>query len=189
LTSCWVESGQINFDTSEKKAWLGVKVDVGGSSGTVRVYATGPAGVEYEITPGAVNTPVDAYYSINNANLPPSTWLRYRVLITGNAELYSIGVQATPLPKRTRYIKLPLECFDNQLDRNNVAVGYEGFGYERLTTLEALEEAGGFVTLVDNRTGESKRCVIDRVSYEGTSPPDRSKGNFGGIVSVTLLSV
>jgi hypothetical protein len=189
VSTGWLESGQINFSTAEKKAWLGIKVDAGGASGTIRIYATGPAGVEYEVTSGAVSVPVDAYYQINAANLPPSPWLRYRVVLTGNAELYSVGLQATPMSKRTRYIRLPLQCFDNQLDRNNIAVGYEGFGYERLAALEALEESGAFVTLVDNRTAESKRCVIDKITYEGLTAPDRSKANFGGYVAVTLLSV
>ena len=39
-------------------------------------------------------------------------------------------------PKRTRYIRFPLQCTDKQLDRNNNPVGYDGFGYDRLKDLE-----------------------------------------------------
>ena len=42
---------------------------------------------------------------------------------------------------------------------------------------------------MDQRTGESIRCQIDKITYEGTSPPSKNFPNFGGTVTVTLLTV
>ena len=191
----WVETGEINFSTAENKSYLSIGSDVTGA-GYYELSAD--AGDGYNpVIQSAIDVPYSGDVDFDGTLIPVSNWMKYRVrligtgtgLVADSPTLQSIVLRATPAPKRTRYIRLPPSCHDSAMDRNNSPVGYEGFGYDRLRDLEDLEESGLLLTFVDNRTGESKRCQIDRIQYTGTTPPSRSKSNFGGVVHVTLLTV
>jgi len=193
VTDGWVESGRISFSTAERKTWnsLGLEVDGAGS-----IYVTGDTGGGFNaVTQSVVSVPYDGNSDIDNNMHPSSGWFNYRLYLTGDGTaagsptLLSSVLRATPAPHRTRYIRIPLNCFDLEQDRNDMPVGYEGFAYDRLLDLEDLEQNGAVIAVIDTRTNESIRCVIDTITYENDSPPDRSYKNFGGVLTVTLLTV
>lgn len=195
VDSGWLESGQISFSTAERKTWLSFSVDVSGP-GYFQLDAS--TGVTFSgVTQTQIESPFTNDLDVDVVVHGTSGWLAHRITLTGSGTgqpaesptLLSLGLRATPAPKRTRYVRLPLKCYDSQIDRNNNPVGYKGFGYDRLKDLEDLEQVGGLITVVDQRTGETLRCQVDKVSYEGTTPPSRDNSNFSGVVTVTLLTV
>lgn len=195
-TTGWVDSGLISFSTAERKAWLSMGLEASGS-GSVYIEADAGSGTGWSpVVSTVMSVPrSDSALAIDSSLLEPSPTLRHRIALTGDGTaagsptLASVSLRATPVPRRTRYIQLALMCFDYQIDRNNNAVGYEGWAYDVLSDLEALEERGILVTLLDKRTGEGRRCVIDKVSFNAETPPDKKFSGFGGVLTLTLLSV
>lgn len=190
-TTGWVDSGVISFSTAERKAWLSLSIEVDGGGS---LYLEGNVGSGWvPVTQTSIGCPRRDDLEIDAEALPAANSFRHRLGLTGDGAttpiVKAVSLRATPVPRRTRYIRLPLLCFDRNVDRNQNPVGYDGFAADRLFDLEALEESGALVTLIDQRTGESKRCLIDRVSFNNISPPDRRFSGFGGVISLTLLVV
>jgi len=98
-------------------------------------------------------------------------------------------VKSLPAVNRARQLTIPLLDFDFESDRFGVLTGHEGRAWERLQTLETLEAAGDTVTIQDFTTGEQVNGVIEQLSFERTSPPDRRYSGFGGIVYVSIRTV
>jgi hypothetical protein len=98
-------------------------------------------------------------------------------------------VKSLPAVNRARQLTIPLLDFDFESDRFGVLIGHEGRAWERLQTLETIEAAGDTVTIQDFTTGEQINGVIEQLSFERTSPPDRRYSGFGGIVYVSIRTV
>jgi hypothetical protein len=191
LLGGWLETGDVTFSTAESKAWQSIIMEIAGNGG-VGVFADTGSGFS-AVTQTVLATPYVGALSIDGIIHPPSGSMNIRTtLASEGAEspiVRSVGIRALPSPKRNRYIRLPLGAYDHEIDRNQSPIGYEGFAYDRVKDLEALEEAGYLVTVNDTRTGESLTCQIERVSFMATTPPDRGKANVGGVVTLTLLAV
>lgn len=189
----WVESGRISFSTTERKTWIDMWVSVTGN-GYIEVETDAGAGYSPLMQTG-INVPYVGSSDVDATLNEASEWMTIRVTLTGEGTgavadsptLEGVLLRATPAPKRTRYVQLPLMAYDFQQDRNNTPVGYEGFGYDRVRDLEELERYGGLVTVVDNRCGEQVRCQIEKVEFRGVTPPSRDHANWGGVATVTLL--
>lgn len=190
----WITSGEITYSTAERKSWLSLTADVTGAGDFYLRVTTDSAALQ-AVTQTMIPAPWSGSQMMDTTVTPASTWLSWRLDLTGDGTeagsptVQAVGLRATPAPRRTRHIRLPLLCTDIEVDRNQTPVGYEGFGYDRLLDLEALEEAGELVLVTDTRTGETRKCQIDRVAFIGSTPPDRGRGNFGGVLQVTLLTV
>jgi len=104
-------------------------------------------------------------------------------------ELDGYQVKSLPAVNRARQLTIPLLDFDFESDRFGVLTGHEGRAWERLQTLETLEAAGDTVIIQDFTTGEQLNGVIEQLSFERTSPPDRRYTGFGGIVYVSIRTV
>ncbi len=192
-TTGWVDSGPISFSTAERKAWLSMYLEATGG-GTLFVEGDAGGG-RLPVSQTVLSVPRSETLALDATSLGASAALAHRVYLTGDGTtsgsptLKSVSLRATPVPQRTRYIRLPLACFDQQRDRNNTPVGYTGFAWDRLLDLENLEEHGALVSVVDRRTGETVRALIDRVAFEGQAAPSRGFTGFGGVVNLTLLVV
>jgi hypothetical protein len=95
-------------------------------------------------------------------------------------------VKALPANKRTRSISLPLLCYDFEQDRNNIMVGWDGRAWSRLSALEDIESNGNTITIQDFTSGEQVECLIEKVTFDRISPPDRRFQGFGGIIYVQV---
>ena len=104
-------------------------------------------------------------------------------------ELDGYQVKSLPAVNRARQLTIPLLDFDFESDRFGVMTGHEGRAWERLQTLETLEAAGDTVVIQDFTTNEQVTGVIEQLSFERTSPPDRRYSGFGGIVYVSIRTV
>ena len=108
---------------------------------------------------------------------------------TKGPEFDGYQVKSLPAVNRARQLTIPLLDFDFESDRFGVLTGHEGRAWERLQTLETLEAAGDTVIIQDFTTGEQLNGVIEQLSFERTSPPDRRYSGFGGIVYVSIRTV
>jgi hypothetical protein len=79
-------------------------------------------------------------------------------------------------------ITLPLLNFDFEGDRYNMTTGYEGRAAERLLALETLEGPGNVLTLQDFTNNETVQGVIESITFERMTPPERRFKGFGGII-------
>lgn len=98
------------------------------------------------------------------------------------------GYQAKALPAtpRQRLIVLPLFCYDIENDRFNNQVGYEGRSIDRISALENLEASGDEVFFQDFTTDQSGTCVIQRVTFERQTSPDKRFSGFGGMLTIVI---
>jgi hypothetical protein len=194
-TTGWLDSGLVSFSTAERKAWLSFSLDVAGGGGVYLEADTG-TGVWAPATGSVLTAPrLDSALALDTAALPAASSIRHRVTLSGDGtaagspRLLSLGLRALPVPHRTRYLQMPLLCFDRVADRNNNTVGYQGWAADVLADLEGLESSGLAVNVTDHRTGEVLRCLIDKVSFTTTTPPSRSFTGMGGVIILTLLAV
>jgi hypothetical protein len=98
-------------------------------------------------------------------------------------------LKSLPATKRTRLIQFPVFAYDNEEDKLGNKIGYEGRAYERIKDLEAIEELGDTVQVIDYRTGESFTATIEELDFANTTPPDERFENFGGILLITVRTV
>ena len=98
-------------------------------------------------------------------------------------------LKALPAVHRTRMITLPLLNFDFEGDRYNMTTGYEGRAAERLLSIETLEGPGNVITLQDFTNNETVQGVIESISFERMTPPDRRFKGFGGIIYLTFRTL
>ena len=108
---------------------------------------------------------------------------------TKGPEFDGYQVKSLPAVNRARQLTIPLLNFDFESDRYGVMTGHEGRAWERLQTLETLEAAGDTVVIQDFTTNEQVNGVIEQLSFERTSPPDRRYTGFGGIMYVSIRTV
>jgi hypothetical protein len=119
--------------------------------------------------------------------------LAFRFTLFRNASDATLGagvigyqIKALPVNKRTRSISIPLMCYDIEMDRYNIEVGYEGRAWERLSTLENLESEGNLVTIQDFTTGEQVDGWIEKIAFDRVQSPERRYKGFGGIIYVQV---
>jgi hypothetical protein len=98
-------------------------------------------------------------------------------------------LKALPAVHRTRMITLPLLNFDFEGDRYNMTTGYEGRAAERLLAIETTEGPGNVITLQDFTNNETVQGVIESISFERMTPPDRRFKGFGGIIYLTFRTL
>lgn len=97
--------------------------------------------------------------------------------------------KATIATPRQRLIRFYVYCMDVETDRYNAQFGYAGRGFEKLLTLEDMEESGDIVTFQDLNTGENRQVQIEQVSLANNTPPDKGLSNFGGVVEIVVRTV
>ncbi len=98
-------------------------------------------------------------------------------------------IKATIATPRQRVIRFPVYCFDVETDKYNVMVGYEGRAFDRLSSLETIEENGDVVTWQDLTTGESRQAIIEQINFTRLTPPDRGFSGYGGVLEMTIRTV
>ena len=122
----------------------------------------------------------------NLQNERPSLALRFTIYPTADLTqatvLNGYQLKALPAVHRTRMITLPLLNFDFEGDRYNMVTGYEGRAAERLLSIETLEGPGNVITLQDFTNNETVQGVIESITFERMTPPDRRFKGFGGII-------
>lgn len=100
--------------------------------------------------------------------------------------LESYAIKALPVPKRQRMVQFPLLCADREIDSSGLKFGHDGYAWERVKALEAVEENYATVQCTDYATGETFDGVIEELEFNRATPRGTASGNFGGFLKVTV---
>lgn len=98
------------------------------------------------------------------------------------------GYQINTLPSipRQRLIQYPIELYDHEMDKFSNPTGYEGFTFNRISTMQSIEDIGDLVRVEDFRTGESYLGLIEEMDFINKTPTDKRYSGFGGLLLVTI---
>ena len=95
-------------------------------------------------------------------------------------------IQVLPSIARQRLIQYPVELYDNEMDKFNNPAGYEGSAYNRLLTMQSIENLGDLIKVEDFRTGESYLGLIEEMDFMNRTPTDKRYSGYGGLLLVTI---
>jgi hypothetical protein len=194
LAEGYLQTGYVRYNTLELKIFKllqaridttngGLNIDSIDSGGTsVRIGTFGQGGTVPEIN---INYPQAAqeYLGFSFTLTRSSTDTTKGPLFTG------YQIKALPAIPRQRLIQYPLFCFDHESDKFGNEVGYEGSAYNRLTSLEAIENAGDTIQVQDFRTGEAYLGLIEEMDFNNKTPEDKRFSGYGGYLTVTIRTV
>ena len=98
------------------------------------------------------------------------------------------GYQVNTLPSipRQRLIQYPIFMYDFEMDKFSNPTGYEGYAFNRLSTMQSIEDIGDLVRVEDFRTGESYLGLIEEMDFINKTPTDKRYSGFGGLLLVTI---
>ena len=193
----WLETGRIRLGTTEKKTWRDLRLlmepeSAGGAVAYANRETDKDAPGAWQQVSAVNGERFDRTGKISSNPNEPATALYVAIRLSPSddrsesAVLRSYQLRAIPSPVRTRLIKVPLMLFDRETAKDGNVLGYDGYSFDRLQLMEALEQQYALVPFFDYTTGERVNTYIERVSYVRTAPPKHSEGNNGGVLTLLL---
>ena len=194
VPSGYLTTGNIRYGTLEPKNFKRLLARGDFAKGSMTLETVDKNNVEYDhISYDASVSPIEVTTS------SPATaqeYVAYKFILYRDATTTSTGpifkgyqAKATIATPRQRVIQFPIYCFDLETDRYNSMIGYEGKAFEKIQALEDIEEEGDVLTWQDLTTGESRQAIIEQISFQRGTPPDKRFSGFGGVISVTIRTV
>ncbi len=194
MTTGYITTGNIRYGTLEPKNFKRLLGRGDFTYGSMTLETVDKDGIEYDhIAYDSSIPPVEVGTS------QPATAQEY---VAYKFIMYRDGTDATKGPifkgyqakatiatPRQRVMRFPVYCFDVETDKYNTIVGYEGRAFDRIQTLEDVEETGDVLTWQDLSTGESRQAVIEQVTFTRMTPPDKRFDGFGGVLEITIRTV
>lgn len=189
----YLTGSRIRYDTLEPKVYKLLRargptltsdyfisvIDPDGDESNVVGYSSGQ-------TPGATD--------VSLPNLGPLDYLSVKFTLSSSDDnmesAVASGYQLKSLPAqpRQRMIRLPLWCFDEELDRAGNRAGYDGSAMDRLLALEDVDRRADTVTFQDLDRDAVSIVAIDTMEFAQTAPPSHVRG-WGGIITLTLRTI
>jgi hypothetical protein len=194
MTTGYLTTGYIRYNTLEPKNFKRLLARGEYTYGSMTLETVDAEGTEYDvISYDATVPPVEVTTSQPTGS---QEYVAYKFILYRDATDTTKGptfkgyqAKATIATPRQRVIRFPVYCFDVETDKYNVMVGYEGRAFDRIGQLETIEEGGDVVTWQDLTTGESRQCVIEQITFNRATPPDRGFTGYGGILTMTIRTV
>ena len=190
----YLETGYIRYNTLEGKLFKLLNPRIDTTDGGLNIKSVDSEGTEYNIgTFGQGDTvqEIGVPYPVG-----AQEYLAFKFTISRSTTDSSKGplftgyqLKSLPAVPRQRLIQYPLFCYDHESDNLGVEVGYEGSAYDRMTQLEAVENAGDTVRVEDFRTGESYIGLIEELDFINKTPSDRRFSGYGGMLIATIRLV
>ena len=193
VSSGYLQTGYIRYNTLELKRFKLLLPQFDTTNGSIEIKSVTEDGTEFGLGSFAQG---DAVGEIGTAYpSTPQQYLGFKFTFTvGNDDTKTpvftgYQVKALPAVPRQRLIQYPLICFDHEMDKFGVSVGYEGSAWQRMTQLETIENNGDTIRVEDFRTGESYVGLIEELDFINRTPTDKRYSGFGGVLLVTIRSV
>ena len=194
LTNGYITTGNIRYGTLEPKNFKRLLGRGDFTYGSMTLETVDKDGVEYDhISYDSTIPPIEVGTS------SPATaqeYVAYKFILYRDATDSTKGptfkgyqAKATIATPRQRVMRFPVYCFDVETDKYNTVVGYEGRAFDRIQSLEDVEETGDVITWQDLSTGESRQAVIEQVTFTRMTPPDKRFDGFGGVLEITIRTV
>ena len=194
IPSGYLQTGYIRYNTLEKKIFKQMQARIDTTNGALNIYSITSTGDEYNIGTFAQGDNVPEV----NISYPTGSqeYLGFKFTLARSSTDSTKGplftgyqVKSLPAIPRQRLIQYPVMCYDHEMDRFNNEVGYEGSAYDRMSTLESVENVGDTIKIEDFRTGESYIGLIEEMDFINRTPPSTRFNGFGGVLLVTIRSV
>jgi hypothetical protein len=194
VPSGYLTTGNIRYGTLEPKNFKRLLGRGDFTYGSMTLETIDKDGIEYDhISYDSVISPIEVGTS------SPATaqeYVAYKFILYRDATDSTKGptfkgyqAKATIATPRQRIMRFPVYCFDVETDKYNTVVGYEGRAFDRIQSLEDVEETGDVITWQDLSTGESRQAVIEQVTFTRMTPPDKRFDGFGGVLEITIRTV
>ena len=189
-----LQTGFVRYNTLENKIFKLLQARVDTTNGGFSIKSIDSGNIENNLGSFSQNQDVPEV-TISYPTLPQE-YLGFKFIIkrstadTSKGALFT-GYQLKSLPavERQRIIQYPLICFDIEKDKFGVEVGYAGRAWDRMSTLEGIENQGDTIRVEDFRTGESFLGLIEELDFINRTPTDKRFSGFGGILVATIRSV
>lgn len=190
----YLRTGFVRYNTLESKVFKLIQCRIDTTNGGFNINSIDPSGDEFRIGTFSQQSSVPEI----NVNYPigAQEYLGFRFFLTRSTTDPSLGpvftgynLKALPAIPRQRLIQYPLFCYDHESDHFGVEEGYEGSAYERMSTLEQIENIGDTVRVQDFRTGESFIGLIEELDFINKTPSGPRFSGYGGMLVVTIRSV
>jgi hypothetical protein len=189
-----LRTGYIRYNTLEHKLFKNLTPRFNTENGGMVVYSVQDGDIEYNIGTYPQGSFVD------QIGIPyPTTaqqFLGFKFTFsrsTTDATLGPVftGYQVNSLPSipRQRLIQYPVMMYDYEMDKFNNPSGYEGSAYNRMTTLENIENIGDTIRIQDFRTNETYIGLIEEMDFTNKTPTDKRFAGYGGVLLVTIRKV
>ena len=194
LEEGYLRTGYVRYNTLELKNFKMLQARVNTENGGVAIDSITDLDASFRIGTFSQGEDVPEV----NVNYPTTSqeYLGFKFTIfrsttdTTKGPLFTgYQIKALPAIPRQRLIQYPLFCFDHESDKFGNEVGYEGSAYNRLTSLEAIENLGDTVRVLDFRTGESYIGLIEEMDFNNKTPEDKRFSGYGGYLTVTIRTV
>jgi hypothetical protein len=194
VPSGYITTGRVRYNTLESKLFKLLTVRMDNSGGGLTVKSIGTNDAEYNIG-GYAQHDIMSELSIS---YPAGSheFLSFKFTLSRSGESNAVSptlkgyqVKSLPAVPRQRLIQYPLACYDNEKDKFGSVSGYEGSAYERMTTIEALENIGDSIRIEDYRNQESYVGLIEEIQFLNRTPSDKRFSGFGGVLYVTIRSL
>jgi hypothetical protein len=194
VSSGYLQTGYVRYNTLEGKIFKLLQARIDTTNGGFSMKSIDNGGVEYNLGSFAQNQEVPEV-TIAYPQLPQE-YLGFKFTMTRSTADSSKGplftgyqLKSLPAVPRQRLIQYPLACYDRESDRFGVMVGYAGRAWDRMSTLESVENQGDTIRVEDFRTGESFLGLIEELDFINRTPTDKRFSGFGGTLVCTIRSV
>jgi len=196
VSSGYIDTGAVRYNTLENKHFKRVNVRLGspvqGSVGISTIQKNGSVTNVISVTSDAI-ADQDIGTQIAGQGLDQLA-LRFTLnRVSGDATkgptFQAYQLKSLIAMPRYRVLEIPVMNYDFEADRYNIATGYEGRAWDRLQKLETIEGTGDTITFQDFTSGEQVSCVIEQISFERMSSPDRRFKGYGGVVYVQVRTL
>ena len=191
----WLETGRIRLGTTEKKTFrdlrlLGVPEMAGSAVGYAEPETDRFSLANWNPVIAIGGERYDRTGKISGNPNEPATSLYVAIQLlpsedrTQSPVIQSHQLRAIPSPERTRLLRIPVLMQDTETDKAGQVLGYEGYAWDRVQLLEALEQEYALTPYHDFTTGEKVNVYIERVTWRRTTPPHHNAGNAGGVATI-----
>ena len=186
-----MRTGYIRYNTLENKIFKFLQPRYESTNGALSIYSIDAYNNEYAIgyfSQGADITQIGIPYPAT-----PQQYLGFKFVMERSDTDNTLGplftgyqVRVLPSIPRQRLIQYPVELYDHEMDKFNNPSGYEGAAYNRLMTMQSIENLGDLIKVEDFRTGESYLGLIEEMDFINRTPTDKRYSGYGGLLLVTI---
>lgn len=189
-----IRTGFIRYNTLENKLFKNLTPRFNTANGGMIVYSVQDGNVEYNIG----TYPQGSFVDVIGVPYPvgPQQFLGFKFAFTRSTTDSTQGpvftgyqVNSLPAIPRQRLIQYPVMMYDYEMDKFNNPSGYEGSAYDRMSTLENIEDAGDTIRVQDFRTNETYIGLIEEMDFTNKTPTDKRFAGYGGVLLVTIRKV
>jgi hypothetical protein len=188
VESGFIYTGQVRYNTLENKSFRFLSLRRSVLDGDVIVRSVQGGGTEadlYTYLEGSANVEVQVVPAVPIESLGLRLQLdRSAADATKGPEINGWQLKALPaVPRRQRW-RLPLLCFDEEMDRFGHRSGSPGNAQRRYSALRNALLSGTPVVLQDFIADETYSVLVEDIQLTQTSPP-RNVSGLGGVLIVT----